>query len=156
MPQTMGLSLEQDLEHLPEKLVMRDEVSTHETRNVKDEAIPTIQLRAATFIETSKPAADPQPSTSPAPSSPGLTACETSSTISIEEGVELAQLDDEQRQQMIADVFIQLDQLVGLPHVKDQFLEIKKTIEAYQKQGVNLKRERFHIKFLGNPGTGKL
>ena len=156
MRQTMGLLPEQNLEHLRDKPVIGDEVSMHETVNPRDEAIPTIELRAATFIETPKAAGDPRPSTSPAPSSPELTACETSSTISIEDGIEFAHLDDEQRQQMIADVFTQLDQLVGLPHVKHQFLEIKKTIEAYQKQGVNLKRERFHIKFLGNPGTGRL
>ena len=152
----MGPLPEQNLEYRRDKLVMGDEISMHETVKPREEAVPTIELRAATFIEASKTAPDPRPSTSPAPSSPALTACETSSTISFEDGIEFAHLDDQQRQQMIADVFTQLDQLVGLPHVKHQFLEIKKTIEAYQKQGVNLKRERFHIKFLGNPGTGKL
>jgi len=126
-----------------------------QTADLTEPPIPTIELRAATFNETSKTTAELEPSPSPVPSSPGLTACENSSTIGSEDGIEYEELDDQQREKMIADIFSQLDQLVGLAHVKAQFREIKERIETYQKQSVNLQRERFHIKFLGNPGTGK-
>lgn len=132
-----------------------DNASANDTFDLKQEAIPKIEVRSSTFHETSTAVADAHSNISPAPSSPGLTACETSSNISVEDGKELEHLSDQQRQQMIAEVFTQLDQLVGLTQVKDQFLEIKRTIETYQKQNVNLKHERSHIKFLGNPGTGE-
>ncbi|KAF1833156.1 P-loop containing nucleoside triphosphate hydrolase protein [Decorospora gaudefroyi] len=142
-----------DPEHPLAKLAMSDEIPKPEIVDLG--AIPTIELRAPTFVETSEVMIDPVLNSSPAPPSPGLTACDTSSTTSFDDGIDPANITAEKRQQMIADIFTQLDQLVGLPHVKDQFQQIKKKIEAYQKQGVNLQRERFHIKFLGNPGTGK-
>lgn len=45
--------------------------------------------------------------------------------------------------------------LVGLEGVKEQVLDIKAKIETLQRQGGDMSRERFHISFLGNPGTGK-
>lgn len=153
--QLMDLASEQAPVHLMGTHDIGDSVSANDPFDLKQEAIPKIEVRSSTFHETSRAPADAQSSVSPAPSSPGLTACEASSTISFEDGKELEHLSDQQRQQMIAEVFTQLDQLVGLTQVKGQFLEIKKTIETYQKQNVNLKRERFHIKFLGNPGTGE-
>jgi hypothetical protein len=55
-----------------------------------------------------------------------------------------------------ASVWASLEGLVGLQKVKDQFHDLDKKVEASLKQGVNLNQERFHIKFLGNPGTGKM
>lgn len=155
MLQTKRELFEQDLRRTPKKAAMASESTVSEVPDLEEGVIPTIELRAATFNDSSEATADALHTASPTPSSPGLTACETSSTISIEDGVELQNLTEGDRQKMLEDVFTQLDLLVGLPHVKDQFREIKKRIEAYKKQGVNLRRERFHIKFLGNPGTGK-
>lgn len=53
-------------------------------------------------------------------------------------------------------VWSELDTLIGLEHVKDQFRDIKRKVGTYQKQSVNLRKERFHVKFLGNPGTGSI
>jgi hypothetical protein len=61
----------------------------------------------------------------------------------------------EQLDLMKASVFVELDKLIGLGKVKEQFRDIEKRIEAYKNQGVKVERERFHIKFLGNPGTGQ-
>ena len=47
-----------------------------------DGQIPTIELRAATFDGQADPEAQSTLSSSPAPSSPRLTACETASSIS--------------------------------------------------------------------------
>lgn len=134
---------------------MADEVSNPDFVDLRDQCIPKIELRTATFVEDSKAISYPISSGSSAPPSLGLTACDTSSATSSDDDIEPIQLTEEKRQEMIDDVFAQLDQLVGLAHVKEQFEQIKKKIETYQKQGVDLRRERFHIKFLGNPGTGK-
>ncbi len=45
--------------------------------------------------------------------------------------------------------------MTGLEKVKSQVLKIKAKIETAQRQGTDLKRERFGIVLLGNPGTGK-
>ncbi|KAF7312269.1 hypothetical protein MIND_00239900 [Mycena indigotica] len=45
--------------------------------------------------------------------------------------------------------------MIGLEEVKSQLLEIKATIDTSIRQGTSLKKERFNITFLGNPGTGK-
>ncbi|KAJ4309602.1 hypothetical protein N0V84_011415 [Fusarium piperis] len=59
------------------------------------------------------------------------------------------------RELVKASVWADLEGLVGLQKVKDQFHDLEKRVDASRKQGVNLAQERFHIKFLGNPGTGQ-
>ena len=48
----------------------------------------------------------------------------------------------------------QLMELVGLEEVKAQVLAIKDKIQICGQQRVNLKKEKFHVIFQGNPGTG--
>jgi hypothetical protein len=92
---------------------------------------------------------------SPAPSSAGITVVgEGSAVCSVKDENETEECFQEDRDAIKAEVFAELDKLIGLGQVKEQFRDIEKRIEAYQKQGVNLNRERFHVKFLGNPGTG--
>jgi len=46
--------------------------------------------------------------------------------------------------------------LVGLEHVKQQFLSIWAKVQVLKKQQILGKRtERYHIIMLGNPGTGE-
>lgn len=45
--------------------------------------------------------------------------------------------------------------MVGLEQVKQHVLDIKGQIEIQKRQGVDMARKRFHVAFLGNPGTGK-
>ncbi|KAJ7066957.1 P-loop containing nucleoside triphosphate hydrolase protein [Mycena amicta] len=45
--------------------------------------------------------------------------------------------------------------MIGLEEVKSKLLEIKATIDTAVRQGTSLKKDRFNITFLGNPGTGK-
>jgi hypothetical protein len=45
--------------------------------------------------------------------------------------------------------------LVGLKEVKEQVLAILKYVDVAKNQGVNLKKQRFHVVFQGNPGTGR-
>lgn len=49
----------------------------------------------------------------------------------------------------------ELMELVGLEKVKEQVLAIKDKVEVYEKQGTDIKKERFNVIFQGNPGTGK-
>jgi len=119
-----------------------------------DGQIPTIKPRAATFDGQ----ADPDPETqsrlhSLATPSLESTPPETASSVSSED--ESIQWSDEEKQQMVKDVFAQLDQMVGMEKVKEHFREIATRIEVWRKQGINLRRKRFHMMFLGNPGTGK-
>jgi hypothetical protein len=44
----------------------------------------------------------------------------------------------------------------GLEKVKQEILNIKAKAEVTQRQGSSLKRERFSVSMLGNPGTGKI
>lgn len=46
-------------------------------------------------------------------------------------------------------------QMTGLEEVKKKILDILAKIETADRQNVSLKRERFNVTFLGNPGTGK-
>jgi hypothetical protein len=46
-------------------------------------------------------------------------------------------------------------QMTGLEEVKRQILDILAKIETAERQSVSLKQERFHVTFLGNPGTGE-
>ena len=45
--------------------------------------------------------------------------------------------------------------MTGLEDVKSQVLRIKARIETSVRQGTNMKKERFGVVLLGNPGTGK-
>jgi hypothetical protein len=45
--------------------------------------------------------------------------------------------------------------MTGLEDVKAQFLRVKSIIDTTQRQGIELKKERFGVVLLGNPGTGK-
>nr|GAT60754.1 predicted protein [Mycena chlorophos] len=45
--------------------------------------------------------------------------------------------------------------MIGLEEVKNKLLEIKALIDTATRQGMSLKKERFNVTFLGNPGTGK-
>jgi hypothetical protein len=46
--------------------------------------------------------------------------------------------------------------LVGLDHVKQQFLSIWAKVQVLKKQGIMDKGiERYHVIMLGNPGTGQ-
>ncbi|KKZ62783.1 hypothetical protein EMCG_02894 [[Emmonsia] crescens] len=49
----------------------------------------------------------------------------------------------------------ELMNMTGLEDVKSQFLMLKSKIEIVERQGTDLKHERFGIVLLGNPGTGK-
>lgn len=49
-----------------------------------------------------------------------------------------------------------LMRMTGLEEVKTQFLKIKARIETAQRQGTDMKDERFGIVLLGNPGTGMI
>lgn len=49
-----------------------------------------------------------------------------------------------------------LMQLVGLEEVKEQVLAISAKVEICKLQETDLKDERFHIVFQGNPGTGEI
>lgn len=49
----------------------------------------------------------------------------------------------------------ELMELVGLEKVKEQVLAIKDKVEVYEKQGTDIKKERFNVIFQGNPGTGQ-
>ncbi|KAK2808786.1 hypothetical protein FQN50_004459 [Emmonsiellopsis sp. PD_5] len=53
------------------------------------------------------------------------------------------------------DVLDELMTMTGLEDVKSQFLMLKAKIETVERQGTDLKHERFGIVLLGNPGTGK-
>ena len=53
------------------------------------------------------------------------------------------------------DALDSLMKMTGLEHVKEQFLTIKAKIDTTNRQGIDLKKERFGVVFLGNPGTGK-
>jgi hypothetical protein len=117
-----------------------------------DGQIPAIELRAATFDLQADPEAQSTLSHSPAKSSPGLAPFETASSVSSEDGS--VQLSDKQRRRMVEDVFAQLDQMVGMDKVKEHFREIATRIEVWRRQGIDLRRKRFHMMFLGNPGTG--
>lgn len=46
-------------------------------------------------------------------------------------------------------------EMTGLEEVKAQILKFLSKIETSTRQNVSLKRERFNVVFLGNPGTGK-
>lgn len=48
-----------------------------------------------------------------------------------------------------------LDSLVGLESVKKQIVKMKATMEYEQKHGGIKSKSVFHMKFVGNPGTGK-
>ncbi|KAF8249012.1 P-loop containing nucleoside triphosphate hydrolase protein [Wilcoxina mikolae CBS 423.85] len=48
-----------------------------------------------------------------------------------------------------------MTELTGLETVKAHLLRMKSKIETAVRQGIDLKRERFDIVLLGNPGTGK-
>ncbi|KAF7316838.1 hypothetical protein HMN09_00417100 [Mycena chlorophos] len=45
--------------------------------------------------------------------------------------------------------------MIGLEEVKNKLLDIKALIDTATRQGMSLKKERFNVTFLGNPGTGK-
>ncbi|KAK3356293.1 P-loop containing nucleoside triphosphate hydrolase protein [Lasiosphaeria hispida] len=45
--------------------------------------------------------------------------------------------------------------LVGLEEVKEQVLAILKYVDVAKNQDVDVQKQRFHIVFQGNPGTGK-
>ncbi|TFY66383.1 hypothetical protein EVG20_g4700 [Dentipellis fragilis] len=45
--------------------------------------------------------------------------------------------------------------MIGLEKVKAQVLGVKGKIDTSQRQGTSIKKERFNIVLLGNPGTGK-
>ena len=49
----------------------------------------------------------------------------------------------------------ELMDLVALEDVKKTFLEILSQVEICALQGADLKKQRFHAIFQGNPGTGK-
>jgi hypothetical protein len=49
----------------------------------------------------------------------------------------------------------ELMEMVGLEEVKRQFIAMKIKVETCERQGTDLKKERFNIIFQGNPGTGK-
>lgn len=46
-------------------------------------------------------------------------------------------------------------EMIGLEDVKAQILKIKAKVETTIRQGTDLKKERFGLTLLGNPGTGK-
>ena len=48
-----------------------------------------------------------------------------------------------------------LDSLVGLESVKKQIIKMKATMEYEKKHGGIKSKSVFHMKFVGNPGTGK-
>lgn len=52
------------------------------------------------------------------------------------------------------DILDELMDMTGLEHVKGQFLTLKSKVETVQRQGTDLKNERFGSVLLGNPGTG--
>ncbi|PGH11549.1 hypothetical protein AJ79_04807 [Helicocarpus griseus UAMH5409] len=54
-----------------------------------------------------------------------------------------------------SDVLDELMGMTGLEDVKSQFLLVKSKIETVERQGTDLKNERFGAVLLGNPGTGK-
>ncbi len=58
------------------------------------------------------------------------------------------------RGEVLAEVWAQLGLLVGLERVKDQCRDVEKKVEALKKLNLDPRKERFHIMFLGNPGTG--
>lgn len=45
-------------------------------------------------------------------------------------------------------------QMTGLEEVKQQVFKVLAKIETAVRQNASMKRERFHVTFLGNPGTG--
>jgi hypothetical protein len=45
--------------------------------------------------------------------------------------------------------------LTGLEEVKSKVLNIKAKIDALLRQGTDIRKERFSIVLLGNPGTGR-
>lgn len=50
----------------------------------------------------------------------------------------------------------ELMELVGLEQVKEKVLNISAKVEICKLQETDLKSERFHTVFQGNPGTGKI
>lgn len=79
---------------------------------------------------------------------------EDSTASSVKDDDEVVVMSQADLDRMKVAVFAELDKLIGLEKVKEQFRDIEKRIDAYKNQGVKVERERFHIKFLGNPGTG--
>lgn len=76
------------------------------------------------------------------------------------EVVELSQSEQEWNRQKRVDgasnsALDDLMKLTGLEEVKSQVLRIKAKIETAQRQDTDLKKERFGVMLLGNPGTGK-
>jgi hypothetical protein len=53
-------------------------------------------------------------------------------------------------------VLAELNKLVGLKEVKEQFDNIEGCVRICSLQGTNPRTERWHAVFQGNPGTGKL
>lgn len=53
-------------------------------------------------------------------------------------------------------VLAELNKLVGLKEVKEQFENIEGCVRICSLQGTNPRTERWHAVFQGNPGTGKL
>ena len=47
-------------------------------------------------------------------------------------------------------------EMIGLEDVKSQVLKIKAKVDTSIRQHTDLKKERFGLVLLGNPGTGKL
>jgi hypothetical protein len=45
-------------------------------------------------------------------------------------------------------------EMTGLEDVKEQVLNIKDKIDIATRQGTDLRKERFNVAMLGNPGTG--
>jgi len=46
-------------------------------------------------------------------------------------------------------------ELVALEKVKEQFLDVLSQVEISALQQADMKKQRFHAVFQGNPGTGK-
>ena len=55
----------------------------------------------------------------------------------------------------IVETMDELMELVALEEVKIQFLNILTQIEICAQQQADIKEQRFHAVFQGNPGTGK-
>ncbi|KAG6919536.1 hypothetical protein DXG01_005126 [Tephrocybe rancida] len=69
-----------------------------------------------------------------------------------------SELDWRRQKEVEGAVSPEIDQIMamtGLEAIKEQVLSIKALIETKKRQGTSLKRERFNVVLLGNPGTGK-
>lgn len=123
-----------------EKKTQREEIAKKESilRNLKD---ADQRNEALSKAESSSQASKSKNSNNPKIQTNSKVADEWES-IKAEEGIDNEALNE-------------LMSMIGLESIKEEFLDIKSTMDTKLRQGVSLSEERLSCSLLGNPGTGK-